>query len=132
MLSLHLTVEGLLNWLQLVPNLSADAIPGSPAATPPPVAQPIPEETFIELPYRLVLSPDSTGGWEHASTAVTHGDRTELWHTRLGLQDGSRVNETQMPVVRAIWARDFEKPARRRVGRLALSRFAKTDRAIVL
>jgi hypothetical protein len=53
-------------------------------------------------------SPSMSGGWTHAALPVTREDRTELWHTRLGLVVGEQVDEKQRPVVRAIWARDFE------------------------
>jgi hypothetical protein len=107
--SIPLTEEGLLDWLQLAPSVAANAIATAPDINPPPATQPGPEETFIELPYRLMLSPDATGGWKHSVVAVTRGQRTELWHTRLGVRAGNGIDESQMPVVRAIWARDLAK-----------------------
>ena len=68
---------------------------------PPHVAPPGPTHTAIEIPYRLILSPDDFAVWSHASKPVTHADWTELWHTRLA----SRRNAD--PRVRAIWSPDF-------------------------
>ncbi|HEV2707286.1 MAG TPA: hypothetical protein VGV59_15300 [Pyrinomonadaceae bacterium] len=42
--------------------------------------------TVIEAPYKLFLSPNEAAAWAHARKAVTHGERTELWHTRLGVR----------------------------------------------
>ena len=69
---------------------------------PPKVAPPDPTHTAIEVPYRLILSPDDFGAWSHATGPVTHGDWTELWHTRLGSRKGAD------PGVRAVWSPDFE------------------------
>ncbi len=43
--------------------------------------------TAIEVPYRLVLSPNAASRWEHAFAPVTDSakKRTELWHTRLSV-----------------------------------------------
>jgi hypothetical protein len=105
--SVPLTVEALLAWDQLTPSLAANALASPPAANPPGIGEPAAVQTSIELPYGLILSPDSTGAWIHASAAVTQSGRTELWHTRLGLTAGDSVDEAQLPILRAIWARDF-------------------------
>ena len=105
--SVPLTVEALLAWDQLTPSLAANALTSPPATNPPGVGEPAAVQTSIELPYGLILSPDSTGAWIHASGAVTQSGRTELWHTRLGLTTGDSVDETRLPILRAIWARDF-------------------------
>jgi hypothetical protein len=48
---------------------------------------PIPDDqTAIESPYRLLLSPNSLGAWLHAALPVTKANRTELWHTRLAVR----------------------------------------------
>ncbi len=49
------------------------------------------EGTVIEAPYRLGLSPGSSGSWRHRGVPATRGGRTELWHTE---HTGS---------VRAVW-----------------------------
>ncbi len=68
--------------------------------------------TQIELPFRLILSPNRYGSWVHADAPVTHDGRTELWHTRLAVQTGEEVSEEphQYRTVRAIWARDHDIP----------------------
>jgi hypothetical protein len=75
-------------------------------------------ETALEVPYRLIVSPSEKGGWAHASKpAAAEGDpsRVELWHTRLGVREGTgdqvRVNErtTVQRILRAVWARDRDQ-----------------------
>jgi hypothetical protein len=50
------------------------------------VKPPDPDETAVEAPYRLMLSPNQSAGFLHAISPVTRGKRTELWHTRLGVK----------------------------------------------
>jgi hypothetical protein len=114
------SIEGLLDWtgLELVvtpladlpPTPSAAQIAGAPGITPPG-----PRETAIELPYRLVLSPNHAVAWRHATAPVTYASRTELWHTRLALKaaDGtvSDLSADLTAPLRAIWSPDFN-PAR--------------------
>lgn len=78
---------------------------------------PLPGETAIEAPYRLIVSPSSAGGFAHANTpqgAPTDATRVELWHSRLGVRNVGngvvRIEERADPqrVIRAIWARDKE------------------------
>jgi hypothetical protein len=73
---------------------------------------PTPRTTAIEVPFRLILSPNSYGAWKHALDPVAHDGRFELWHTRLGIKSGDGVDEEQTHnrSVRAIWARDFNLP----------------------
>lgn len=80
-----------------------------------PARPPRPDETAIEAPYRLIISPSNRGGFAHAQLPVEageHGDRVELWHTRLGVRDEINgvvvVDEgaSEQRIVRAIWARD--------------------------
>lgn len=106
---------------------------------PPPVVgtvrqrprPPRPDETAIEAPFRLILSPSSLGGFAHALDPQRiepdperdrDPERVELWHTRLGVRrtstnaDGDEVievDETTDPqkIVRGIWARDMDDPA---------------------
>jgi hypothetical protein len=85
--------------------LRARPIPRAPSST----------ETSIELPWRLKISPTDGGGFTHATGAVSHEGRTELWHSRFGVRtvtpEGVRVDEDNPAerVVRAIWARDFDQ-----------------------
>jgi hypothetical protein len=70
---------------------------------PPPHVQPPGEtHTAIELPHRLILSPDDFGLWSHTAAPVSHDGWTELWHTRLGSRRAAD------PRVRAIWSPDFD------------------------
>jgi hypothetical protein len=110
--SMPLTVPDLLAWTRLTPSLAPNALEAPPLAPPiPGLNPPDPLQTAIELPYRLILSPVASGGWSHATLPVTREDRTELWHTRLGVAVGEQVDDKRLPVVRAIWARDFEVDA---------------------
>lgn len=91
----------------------------------PPIVPPLPgrvnkyskapeeDETAIEAPYRLIISPNAWGGWAHAlapEPSGTDSGHVELWHTRLGYAVTSGVVEERNPdsrrIVRALWARD--------------------------
>ena len=82
--------------------------------SPPELAQPAPDETALELPFRLILSPDQGAGFTHASAPVTAPgtSRTELWHSRLGLEPGTEGDEGDAADrhVRAIWMRQGGGP----------------------
>ena len=84
-----------------------DRVPRAPRA----------DQTAIEAPYRLIISPSRRGGFRHATKPVAvdgKSRRIELWHSRLGVRSESagdvRVDEAQSPqkIIRAIWARDLE------------------------
>jgi hypothetical protein len=78
---------------------------------------PAPDETAIEIPSRLQLSPSNRGAWAHAiSVDDGRGDGTgpvELWHSRLGVRaekDGQAIVDeidTDQRVVRGVWTRDL-------------------------
>ncbi len=79
----------------------------------PQVRRPGGNETAIEAPFRLILSPSSKGGWAHAlrpvvATSPIGPDRVELWHSRLGVREPSGTDEmaSGQRIVRAIWTRD--------------------------
>lgn len=88
------------------------------AALTPPVRAPKEDETAIEAPWRLTLSPSSRAGFAHATAperSPADSGLVELWHTRLGVRrvasDGKVfVDERSDPqrIVRAIWAREKE------------------------
>ncbi|UHL62675.1 hypothetical protein LSG25_11325 [Paralcaligenes sp. KSB-10] len=89
---------------------AANAKQRRPRLSPRPSA-PGPQQTAIELPWRLILSPHAGERWHHASTPVTSQAtrRTELWHSRLvaPAADGSLIEPpTPDPqrTVRAVWA----------------------------
>jgi type VI protein secretion system component Hcp len=111
------SIEGLLEWsaLELAVNPIA-AIPADPTAeqiaAAPAIRPPEATETALELPYRLVISPNRDVSWLHRTQPFTSRGRTELWHTRLALRDAdgnaielSRLNKAPL---RAIWSPDHK------------------------
>lgn len=102
------TIDGLLDWSKLEPALAPTALPPNTAAPtpPPPIAEPSAQQTAIEMPYRMILSPDRTATWQHARRAINHAGYAELWHTRLESQPGALSD----PTLRAIWSPDVANP----------------------
>jgi hypothetical protein len=115
--SLPFTVAALLDWdkyqLVVTPiaglgvNPAAAEINQSGEIRPPELL-----ETSIELPYRLLISPNGQAGWGHSLTPVTHAGLTEVWHTRL-LQpkaDGTQttLSAAHQAPLRAVWSPDFQ------------------------
>jgi hypothetical protein len=111
------SLDDLLNWT----NYDLNVVPVALSAVPleidllqsPHIRPPGTEETSIEVPYRLKLSPSHHGGWAHSMKPVKHGPWTELWHTRLGVRkrvgpiwivDEKDENER---IVRAVWSPDY-------------------------
>lgn len=75
------------------------------------------DETAIEAPFRLQLSPTGQGHWVHAAEAEAAPDapgNVELWHTRLDtgirtpqdLGHPGSAADALTRVVRAVWTRD--------------------------
>ncbi len=73
------------------------------------------DTTNIELPYRLLISPNWHARWMHSLEPVSHKvthkrERTELWHTRLAIKD-DKGSITEAPheqrTLRAIWSPDY-------------------------
>lgn len=81
-----------------------------PAAdgTAPPAA-PTPNQTAIEAPFRLILSPPSTALFTAVRNPVTRNGRTELWHARAVPRqaDGTPLQAPAQLPVRAIWTPDL-------------------------
>jgi hypothetical protein len=110
------SIDGLLNWTDLELSIAPiAAIPALPSdeqrINAPPITPPSAIETAIELPYRLILSPNSNVTWAHAVTPKNHSGHTELWHTRLAhrtgdgsVTDSSKANPAPL---RAIWSPDY-------------------------
>ena len=109
------TVEGLLEWSNLTLNVNAIAAIGdnpTPAqiAGAPAIHEPTANETALELPYQLVISPTSEVAWLHRGQPFTSRGRTELWHTRLALKTADGIVElskTDLAPLRAIWSPDY-------------------------
>ncbi len=87
------TFGSLMAWKDLLPSLA-------PHATGPAVVRaPLPVETALEVPWKVVLSPDQAGKWTHAMSPVPGpGGRSVLWHARLTPGANARV----------IWTPDLE------------------------
>ena len=114
--SIPYTLEGLLDWSALELSVSALAdVPAEPSAqqrnSAPAITKPGARDTAIELPYRLILSPNHAVGWTHARGLKARQGVTELWHTRLMLkaEDGklSETSRANPAPLRAIWSPDF-------------------------
>jgi hypothetical protein len=112
---IELSIEGLLDWSTLEPVVAplADVTEGADAAaraSAPPIRPPAALETAIELPYRLIISPNRGAQWRHAANVVAHGGRAELWHTAIFRDpgDGSLVltDAAHPEPLRAIWSPD--------------------------
>ncbi len=109
------TTAGLLNWTGLEISVSAIAAipePSTPEqrANAPAIAPPSATETAIEMPFRLILSPNRTVVWHHAIAPKTQAGRTELWHTRLAYREGERivdVSKAKPAPLRALWSPDY-------------------------
>lgn len=116
--SIPYTPEALLDWSRWEPSVVPAARPRSPLVRarpgvrrqrPPKLRAPGDTETALELPWWLVLSPHAGTGWVHAPEVVSHGGRSELWHTRFGARrDDGEIDEAHDAgkTVRAVWARD--------------------------
>lgn len=115
---LPLSMEALLDWsgLKLSVSPTAGVAPGGKGNPGLTIAAPKDVETALEIPYRLILSPNADVGWLHAKLPVTHAGRTELWHTRMARLVKEGKPPTEVPVdptaqntipLRAIWTPDF-------------------------
>jgi hypothetical protein len=98
------------------PGHIAQIMTGTTTMAPPTIAEPAPDVTSIEMPYRLMISPSNLSAWAHSPSLVTHKDslgliRTELWHTRLGVRDQNTKGVDEISdyyrTIRAIWSPDF-------------------------
>lgn len=96
------TFSGLLSWASLTPQLVPVVSDLSSVGAPAP---PDPMHTALEVPWSLWLSPPADGTWQHSPTPVEAGGRTELWHTRLGV-DGVEP-PVSAPQIVAFWSRTY-------------------------
>jgi hypothetical protein len=110
-----LTIEGLLDWSAFAPKISAlAAVPPQPTAdeiaAAPGISAPADDETALELPYRLLISPNGDVRWSNRVRRFTTNGRTELWHSRLMLlaADGpAELSRTEPAPLRALWSPDY-------------------------
>ena len=84
--SLPFELSTLLDWTGYTQRVTPTASVGFPAKSRPTIAEPSADETAIEAPYRLFVSPSEAADWSHAADLMTSGTVTELWHTRLGVR----------------------------------------------
>ncbi len=109
------SVAGLLDWSGLTLNVHPIAAIGrtptaAEIANAPVIAQPAPTDTALELPYRLVISPNRDAHWNHRLQPFTQRGRTELWHTRLMLNGKNgpvELSRDNTAPLRAIWSQDY-------------------------
>ncbi len=110
------TVIGLLDWRELEPVLHPIAALGKDAsaaqrAAAPPISAPTTDQTALELPYRLLISPDRAALWTHRTQPFGKHGRYELWHTRLVAPNGESFSELdpEHPApLRALWSPDYQ------------------------
>ncbi|WP_020524421.1 hypothetical protein [Catelliglobosispora koreensis] len=79
---------------------------GTGQDTPP---EPGPNDTAIEAPHRLFLSPQANAAFTALTAPVVRNGRTELWHARAVIRDdqGVPVLDPAPVPVRAIWSPDL-------------------------
>lgn len=103
--SVPYNIGTLLDWKGqgFVLQLPKNAVPTTPRTLP---VAPAETETQIEAPWGLYLTPTPTGAWVHDQSPATSGQRTEIWHTRLGVTSGAKVLEPPegTPQVRAVFS----------------------------
>ncbi|MEX3940624.1 hypothetical protein AB4Y44_13940 [Paraburkholderia sp. BR10937] len=116
-----LSIAGLTDWTALAPRLNPiAAVPPSPSQAQinaaPDIAEPGADQTALELPWRVWISPNADGRWTNRTGPFTARGRTELWHTRLVLapaDSGAAPQElsvTTPGMLRAIWSQDYSDP----------------------
>ncbi|MER5381801.1 hypothetical protein ABT040_16190 [Streptomyces sp. NPDC002688] len=97
---LPFTEQALLRWGELALSVAPGARPPGDRPVPaPPLGEPSGEQTAIELPWRLLLSPPAGSRFRHPAGPVTRDGRTELWHT-----------EYEGGTARALWHTDPGTP----------------------
>ncbi len=138
------TVEGLLDWRGLIPvlhpiaALDKDASAAQRAAAPS-ISAPTADQTALELPHRLLISPGSAAEWTHRTQPFGARGRYELWHTRLVMPNGENFSELDFEhpaPLRALWSPDYrpdlksvdrERQGTSSIGKDAAGRSALSD-----
>jgi hypothetical protein len=76
------------------------------APSGPKLRAPAAEETAVELPFRLIVSPPGAAGFLHHTRPFTTEGRTELWHSQLGVAPHTLGElDASDRSVRAVWLR---------------------------
>lgn len=88
--SFVLTGERLMKWY----DLESILIPAIESSNFPSEGEPPKEnETFIECPWRLYLSPTKNETWIHSTSQQTDSEYKELWHTTLQAKSSLNLQE---------------------------------------
>ena len=104
---------------ELHKKLTAPRITPQISSTPGLPVMPSNGQTSIELPFRVLMSPDSATGWSFMSAPVTSpniggievdAQRAELWHARMARLDSTGVPDLSLKglAVRALYTRDWD------------------------
>lgn len=126
-------VESILDWKRYAPelvtvaNFENDDVPNGEIIKPED-NKPKANQTALELPWRLFISPNKMSGWNHLIKIATAQSLTghlkddirfELWHTRLGVKKHDSTGNTiideddrELKKIRAVWSHDLEPPSR--------------------
>lgn len=95
----------------LPPPISTIVIGGTTTTTSatPVISTPDLEQTSIEVPFRLMVSPNQSERWAHSTDPVTNNGTTEVWHTRLaaGILTNGVLDESYPSYIRAVWSPDY-------------------------
>jgi hypothetical protein len=101
------TMQSIMNWTQFSPSVVPVVRVKRPVRGRP-YREPFPEETSIEAPYRIVVSPPNDHRWRHETYPNENNGRTDLWRTTLV---GPNATPTK-PKLRAVWTRNFQRTTR--------------------
>jgi hypothetical protein len=90
--SIPYTLAGLLDWSKLAPNLVEAAAESSGLDTTQwQWNAPIAQQTSLELPWHLAISPSADANWSHPTELLESNGAAELWHTRLANGTGQQA-----------------------------------------
>jgi hypothetical protein len=112
------TLDELLSWQKYELSVAPTALPANEQAYGEEPAEPKWWQTALEVPWQLIISPNYHTGWAHSLSSVTHNNRTELWHTRMGVRKQTSGGTPQWIVdekdatyrtLRAIWTPGFDR-----------------------
>jgi hypothetical protein len=134
--SIPFTMDELLSWEKYEMNVAPTALPVDNQIQGQEPVEPGLKETAIEAPWKLIVSPNSHAGWAHTLRPVTRNNRTELWHTRLGVRTSDTLNPSKWLIdeqheyyrtLRAIWAQGFDIDTTPDANNLSPFRMSLTD-----